>query len=155
MAFGRLGRRTALRRRTTMALARGSIRSLALSVAFNRGRMTHPHVLRTLGRVSLTAADGVDVPLREPGLVALLVLLATAGDSGVSDDELLLRLTPSATAGAGRAEVARLASELRARLGSEGAIVRRAGRYALGAGVVTLDVRISSDESRMGSNGSV
>ena len=113
----------------------------------------HTHVLRTLGPVSLTTENGVDVPLEEPGLITLLALLAIAGaNGGSSDDELLLRLTPSATAGQGRAEIDRLVAVARERLGSESAVICRPTKgYALAAGVVEIDVRISNGESRMSS----
>src|SRR4051812_41267213 len=63
--------------------------------------------LRTLGTISLTGPTGA-IPLDEPRLVALIVMLAIAGDAGVSEDELLLRLTPDAKPAMGRAEIGRL-----------------------------------------------
>jgi DNA-binding SARP family transcriptional activator len=98
--------------------------------------------LRTLGAVELTGPSGA-VPLEDPRLVAFLVMLAVAGDDGIPDDELLLRLTPDATAPVGRATLARLASTLRGALGDEATVTRTtAGGYALAPGTVSTDVRL-------------
>ena len=61
--------------------------------------------LRTLGVVSLVGPAGAIV-LDEPRLVALVVMLAVAGVAGMSEQELMLRLTPDATAEHGRVELA-------------------------------------------------
>ena len=98
--------------------------------------------LRTLGAIRLDGPAGT-VPLDEPALAALVVMLAMS-DGGVSEDELLLRLYPEETANRARAELGRLVDLLRARLGDNAAVVRTANRYALAAGVVRSDVRVAA-----------
>jgi tetratricopeptide (TPR) repeat protein len=102
--------------------------------------------LRTLGDVSLDGPAG-PILLDEPRLVALVVLLAIAGPAGVSDDELMLRLTPDATAEHGRVELARLVAVARLRLGGEQSIVRTGDGYAFAPGLVTMDVRVLPDDA--------
>lgn len=102
--------------------------------------------LRTLGTVALAGPDGAIV-LDEPRLVALVVLLAIAGDAGASEDELLLRLTPDATAERGRADIARLVGIARQRLGAESSVLRTASGYALAPGAIELDVRVLSSDA--------
>ncbi|MGH9889754.1 MAG: hypothetical protein ACREBE_29770, partial [bacterium] len=102
--------------------------------------------LHTLGAVSLDGPHGA-VSLDEPLLVALVVLLAIAGEGGVSDSELLLRLTPNATAENGRVELARLVAVARLRLGSESSIVRTASGHAFAPGLVALDVRVLAEDA--------
>jgi tetratricopeptide (TPR) repeat protein len=94
------------------------------------------HRLQTLGGILL---DGV--ALDEPRLAALLVLLGIAGDEGVAEPELLLRLAPDLTAEKGRAEVARLVARSRSLLGGDSAITRTVDRYAVAPGTMALDVR--------------
>jgi hypothetical protein len=94
------------------------------------------HQLRTLGGVSL---DGL--PIEEPRLVAVLVLLGFAGDAGVAEPELLLRVVPDLSAEKGRAEVARLVSRSRELLGGDAAVERTADGYAVVPGTIALDVR--------------
>src|SRR4051812_13802044 len=110
-----------------------------------RGMMQRA-TLRTIGGLSLRGPGGAEL-LDEPRLAALVVMLAIAGDSGVGDDELLLRLTPDAKADQGRAEIARLIAVARLRLGAESAIVPARGGYALARGVIGLDVRVLSQPS--------
>jgi tetratricopeptide (TPR) repeat protein len=100
-------------------------------------------LLRTLGTVSLVGSPPIGaVALDEPRLVALVVLLAVAGDAGLSDNELLLRITPDATAEHGRTELARLVAVTRLRMGSESAILRTGDGYAFAPGLVAMDVRV-------------
>lgn len=94
-----------------------------------------------MGDVALIGPSG-PVPLGEPSLIALLALLAVAGDAGVSEDDLLLRLTPEATAARGRTELARLIADTRALLGGESSVARTANGYALSPRTVSLDVRV-------------
>lgn len=72
--------------------------------------------LRTFGAISLSGPSGA-VSLDEPHHIALLVMLATGGSEGISEDELLLRLFPAATARHARTELGRLLAVLRLRLG--------------------------------------
>ncbi len=104
------------------------------------------YTLHTLGTVTLrgTAPDAA-VALDEPRLIALVVLLAVAGDAGESDGELLLRLTPSETAERGRTELVRLVALLRLRLGGDASLVRTANGWAFAPGLVTMDVRRRTD----------
>lgn len=97
--------------------------------------------LRTLGAASLAGPSGT-IPLEEPRLLAFLVMLALAGDEGASEEDLLLRLTPEATAEHGRIELSRLAALLRSRLGEEASVVRTSTGYALSPGTVKADVRV-------------
>jgi Tfp pilus assembly protein PilF/TolB-like protein len=94
--------------------------------------------IRTLGTISLRGPDG-EIPLEGPRLAALIALLAIAGDAGMSDDELILRLTPNATTTRGRAELTRLIDVARHALG-DGAITRLTGGFAFTNGFITLDV---------------
>jgi Tfp pilus assembly protein PilF len=103
-----------------------------------------PLILRTLGTVSLSGARG-DIPLEEPRLVALLVLLAVAGDVGMSEGDLLLRIAPDSKAEIGRLELARLVAVANLSLGSKAAIVRTPNGYALAPGFIALDVRVSPE----------
>ena len=108
----------------------------------------HRFSLHTLGTVSLRGSAPVgEIALDEPRLIALVVLLAVAGDDGESDDELLLRLTPADTAERGRAELARLIALLRVRLGGDASLVRTANRWAIAPGLVTMDVRLRGDDA--------
>lgn len=102
--------------------------------------------LRTLGAVSLDGPTGAIV-LDEPRLIALVVLLAVAGAVGMPDDELMLRLTPDATAEHGRVELARLIAVARLRLGGERSIVRTSDGYAFAADLVTMDVRVLAGDA--------
>ena len=98
--------------------------------------------LRTFGAISLSGPSGA-VSLDEPHLVALLAILATGGSDGVTEDELLLRLFPGATARHARTELGRLLAVLRLRLGGEASVQRtNAGGYALAPGLVTTDFRV-------------
>jgi tetratricopeptide (TPR) repeat protein len=97
--------------------------------------------LRTVGAISLDGPAG-PVPLDEPHLVALLVMLAVAEPGGVRDDELQLRLFPNATSRHARAELARLLAVLRLRLGGEHAVRTDGEVHALAPGLVRLDVRV-------------
>ena len=96
---------------------------------------------RTLGAISLDGPAG-PVPLDEPHLVALLVMLAVAESGGVRDEELQLRLFPNATSRHARAELARLLTILRLRLGGENAVRTTGDVHALAPGLVRLDVRV-------------
>lgn len=107
--------------------------------------MTRKH-LRTLGAVSLDGPAGV-IALDEPRLVALVVMLAVAGDAGMSEHELMLRLTPDATAEHGRVELARLVAVARLRLGGESSIVRTADGFAFAPDSVSLDVRVLTHDT--------
>ena len=102
--------------------------------------------LRTLGAVSLDGPSGV-IALDEPRLVALVVLLAIAHDAGMRDEELMLLLTPDATAEHGRVELARLVAVARLRLGGEHSIVRTADGYVFAPGVLTMDVRVLAEDA--------
>jgi tetratricopeptide (TPR) repeat protein len=95
--------------------------------------------LRTLGGISLNGPAG-PVPLDEPHLVALLVMLALSGE-GVPESDLLLRLFPGETPQRARGELARLLAVLRLRLGGESAIVAAGQGLALAPGLVGVDVR--------------
>lgn len=97
--------------------------------------------LRTLGTVSLRGAHG-EILLDEPRLIALLVLLAIAGDAGMSEGDLLLRITPDSTAEMGRLELARLVAVASLALGDKSAVVRTPNGYALAPGLIVLDVRV-------------
>ena len=99
------------------------------------------HRLRTLGPVLLVGPDG-PVALDEPRLVALLAMLAVAGNRGVAEDELMLRIVPSEEPAHGRTELARLIAVARLRLGGERAILRTSVGYTLAPGVLVLDVRV-------------
>lgn len=106
------------------------------------------YLLHTLGAVSLEGPPALGtVALDEPRLVALLVLLAVAGDTGLSDNELLLLLTPEATAEHGRAELSQLVAAAQARLGGASSIVRTSAGYALAPGVLAMDVRVGMDDA--------
>ena len=106
------------------------------------------YTLHTLGTVSLRGPAPRDaIALDEPRLIALVVLLAVAGDAGEPDDELLLRLTPSETAERGRIELARLIAVLRQRLGADTSLVRTADGWAFAPGLVTMDVRLRVDDA--------
>ena len=108
------------------------------------------YTLHTLGTVSLRGPAPRDaIALDEPRLIALVVLLAVAGDAGEPDDELLLRLTPSETAERGRIELARLIAVLRQRLGADTSLVRTADGWAFAPGLVTMDVRLRADDAVM------
>ncbi|MEO8451360.1 MAG: tetratricopeptide repeat protein [Gemmatimonadota bacterium] len=96
--------------------------------------------LRTLDKAALEGPDG-PVPLVDPRGVAMIAMLAVAGPAGASEDELLLRLTPDATAAAGRVELARIAADINDRV-PPGAIVHQSRGYALIAGSVALDVTV-------------
>ena len=102
--------------------------------------------LRTLGAISLDGPSG-PVRLDEPHLVALLVMLATAGDAGVGDDDLMLRLFPNATPQHARTELARLVAVLRLRLGDEDSVRRNGSALALARGLVRADVRVLAESS--------
>lgn len=97
--------------------------------------------LRTLGAASLAGRHGT-IPLEEPRLLAFLVMLALAGDEGAAEGELLLRLTPDATAEHGRVELSRLADQLRSLLGDDASVVRTSLGYALASGTLAVDVRV-------------
>jgi tetratricopeptide (TPR) repeat protein len=99
------------------------------------------HQLRTLGELSLVGPAGA-IPLEEPRLAALLVMLAVSGSSGMSEDELLLNLCPDARREKARAELSRLVAALRAHLGSESSIRLDGGRWSLAPGILSLDVRV-------------
>ena len=108
----------------------------------------HRYTLQTLGTVWLRGPAPVgEIALDEPRLIALVVLLAVAGDDGESDDELLLRLTPADTAERGRAELARLIALLRVRLGDDASLLRTANGWAFAPGLVTMDVRRRGDDA--------
>jgi tetratricopeptide (TPR) repeat protein len=77
-------------------------------------------------------------------------MLALAGDEGASEEDLLLRLTPEATAEHGRIELSRLADLLRSRLGEEASVVRTSLGYALASGRVAADVRVRQVPSESG-----
>ncbi|MGI8497161.1 MAG: hypothetical protein ACR2OG_06220 [Gemmatimonadaceae bacterium] len=102
--------------------------------------MTRLH-LRTLGAPSLIGPDGA-VTLGDPFLIALLVRLAVAGDTGVSEGELMLLLFPDATAEKARARLAQLLVLMRTHLGGDSTIVGSPSRYTLAPGVLSLDVRL-------------
>ncbi|MDQ6886132.1 MAG: tetratricopeptide repeat protein [Gemmatimonadota bacterium] len=97
--------------------------------------------LRTLGPPSLTGPDG-SLSVGDPFLLALLVRLAVAGDTGVSEGELMLLLFPDATAEKARAGLTRLLGLARQHLGADSTIVGSPGRYTLAPGVLSLDVRL-------------
>lgn len=103
--------------------------------------------LRTLGAASLAGRNGT-IPLEEPRLVAFLVMLALAGDEGATEGDLLLCLTPDATAEHGRVELSRLADLLRARLGDDASVIRTPLGYALAPGEVGADVRVLEAPAR-------
>src|SRR3569623_402904 len=94
--------------------------------------------LHTLDRIALMD-NGAEIPLDEPRLAALVVVLAIAGDMGVSSDELLLLLTPGEKPDTARLELARLVAVARLRLGGESSIVQTGDRYAIARGLVKLD----------------
>ena len=100
--------------------------------------------LRTFGAISLSGPSGA-VSLDEPHLIALVVMLAAAGSDGVTEDELLLRMFPGATARQARTELGRLLAVLRLRLGDEASVQRTDSGYALAPGVVTTDFRVLSE----------
>ncbi len=97
--------------------------------------------LRTLGAASLAGRHGT-IPLEEPRLLAFLVMLALAGDEGAAEGELLLRLTPDATAEHGRVELTRLTDLLRSLLGDDASVMRTGFGYALAPGRIMVDVRV-------------
>lgn len=105
-----------------------------------------PLQLTTLGTPTLAGPNGA-IALDEARLVALIVMLAIAGEGGVSEDDLLLRLAPESTPAVARAEIARLVAVAQLKLGGESSIRRidlapaRKG-YAFAPGVLSLDVRI-------------
>jgi tetratricopeptide (TPR) repeat protein len=101
--------------------------------------------LRTLGGIRLDGPTG-SVPLDEPALAAFVVMLALS-ESGVSEDELLLRLFPDHTASRARAELAGLVELLRSRLGHAASVVHTGNRYAFAPGVVRADVGVASQPS--------
>lgn len=106
------------------------------------------YLLHTLGAVSLEGPPPIGpVTLDEPRLVALLVLLAVAGDAGLPDEELLLLLTPEATAEHGRAELSRLIAVARTWLGGDSSIVRAGAGHALAPGLLAMDVRVRRDDA--------
>ena len=102
--------------------------------------------LRTLGGIALTGDSGA-IRLDEPRLTALIVVLAIAGDDGVTSDELLLLLAPSERPEMARRELARLVTLARLRLGGEAAIVQTSDRYVLARGLMTLDVRVLATDA--------
>ncbi|MEO8451361.1 MAG: hypothetical protein ABI647_16320 [Gemmatimonadota bacterium] len=100
--------------------------------------------LRTLGKAVLEGPDG-PVVFADPKAIAMIAMLAVAEPAGVSEDELLLRLTPDATAGAGRAELARIAADINDRL-HPGAIVHHSRGYTLIPDSVAMDVSVLSTD---------
>ena len=94
--------------------------------------------LRTLDQPSLHARDGA-VTFEDPRAYALLVLLALAGDEGVEESLLLLRLTPELTPARGRGALRFLRETLERTLG-EGTVLQSDARTRLAPGIVTLDV---------------
>jgi tetratricopeptide (TPR) repeat protein len=98
--------------------------------------------LRTLGGLSLSGTNG-PVQLQEPRLAALVVLLAVGGDAGVSEDELLLRLTPELKAERARAELTRLIALARSTLGGDASVRRVHNGYAFTPALVELDVFVA------------
>lgn len=101
--------------------------------------MSHPaFALHTLDRPRLTGPEG-PVAFADPRAFALLVLLAMAGEEGMDEDTLLLRLTPSLTPARGRGTLRELTDTLRERLGAS-AIEWHDATLRLVAGVVSLDI---------------
>ncbi len=100
--------------------------------------------LRTFGSISLSGPSGA-VLLDEPHLIALLVMLASGGSDGITEDELLLRLFPAATAVHARTELGRLLAVLRLRLGDEASVLRTESGYALAPGLIKTDFRVLSE----------
>lgn len=100
--------------------------------------MSHRFLLRTLDAPALLDPGNRALPL-EPRAFALLTLLALAGDDGVPEEELLLRLTPDLTPARGRAALKELGDSLGVMLGA-GAIERGPTGTRLRSGLVRLDV---------------
>lgn len=96
-------------------------------------------LLRTFGGLSLHG-DGAPLPASatQPQRLALLVLLARAGEPGMSRDTLLSYLWPDASAARARHALDQLVYRTRRDLGRE-AIVSDRGRLRLDPGVVTSD----------------
>jgi tetratricopeptide (TPR) repeat protein len=102
--------------------------------------------LRTRDGIALMG-DGGEIPLDEPRLTALVVVLAIAGKGGAAADELMLLLTPGYKPEAARLELARLVAVARLRLGGETSIVPTDDGYALRPGLLTLDVRVRETDA--------
>ncbi len=94
--------------------------------------------LRMLDQPALRGPEG-EVTFEDPRAFALLVLLALAGEEGVGEDLLLLRLTPELTPARGRGALRDLRDSLGRALG-EGAVVQTDTRTRLAPGTITLDV---------------
>lgn len=97
-----------------------------------------PYRLITTGLPRLAGPPGT--PALEPLTSGLLVMLAVHGASGVAEDELLLRLAPSATPGEGRQRLALAAEELERRLGAP--VDRAGGRWRIPPGVIDADLTL-------------
>lgn len=98
-----------------------------------------PFLLRTLERPALLGPEG-PVVLTDPRALALLVMLALAGEEGVPEDTLLLRLTPELTPARGRGLLKDLGDTLAGVLGPM-VIQRDHTTLRLTPGTVRLDVR--------------
>lgn len=94
------------------------------------------YLLKTFGGLHLVGSDGSPVELSRRRL-ALLVLLASAGDRGVARERLVAYLWPDSPTEAGRHSLEQMLSALRARLGTA---------VFVGTDPVRLDSRIITSE---------
>ena len=105
--------------------------------------------LSTLRTVALHGPVG-ELTIDDPGLVALLVILAVSGRAGIERDELMVLLTPDATSDRARNELDRLLAAARFVTGDNTLIVHPATRYGLREGALELDIEVLPADSGHG-----